>query len=190
MGGIDISKFISYYEGMGIYTIKGKKIRHSKIDPKNSGGSVNRSEMQNYLLKILFPSKQEEEGILFCGSGLDSYQEKEEEGIVVAKLASGKEITGCVLLACDGIHSRCRAILHGGYNSTKDWETNSKTMNAKDPLHFCNALVYWGKTPVSKGSDLEREFQKTQRAHDDDAKNCTSFFFAIPTSKAPAGFFV
>jgi len=187
--GIDISKFISYYEGMGIYTIKGKLIRHSKLD--EIGGSVNRAEMQNYLLKILFPSEQDEEGVLFCGSGLESYQEKEEEGrMVVAKLASGKELSGCVLLACDGIHSRCRAVLHGGYDSTKDWETNSKTINAKDPLHFCNAMVYWGKTPVPKGSDLEREFSKTQRAKGNDDTNCTSFIIAATTSRAPASFFV
>jgi 2-polyprenyl-6-methoxyphenol hydroxylase-like FAD-dependent oxidoreductase len=191
--GLDITKFMSSYQGMSIYSIEGKKIRHSKLYEDLSGGSVNRAEMQNFLLKILFPSEQDEEGVLFCGSGIDSYQEKDGEGrMVVAKLASGKEISGCVLLACDGIHSRCRAVLHGGYDSTKDWETNAKTIEEKDPLHFCNAMVYWGKTPVRKGSDLDFEFSKTQRARDkdNDDANCTSFMFATPTSRAPAGFFI
>merc|ERR1711937_476692 len=83
---------------------------------------------------------------------------------IVATLASGKTIRGCVLLACDGIHSRCRAVLRGGYDIEQDAETNAKRNNEKDPLHFCNAIAYWGKTRAPRGSALEIEFSKTQKA--------------------------
>ena len=191
--GIDVSKFLSEYEGMGMYSVKdATKFRHFLI-PGYEGGAVNRAEMQNHMLEVLFPSPKDEEGILFCGSGLDSFQEERgEEGghaKVVAKLTSGEEIIGCVLLACDGIHSRCRAIMHGGYDSTKDWETNSKIMEEKDPMHFCNTLCYWGKTPVPKGTDLEREFNKTQRA-DGRSDPCTTVMTLHPSWGVPVGIFL
>jgi len=191
--GIDVSKIISYYRGMTILTIEGKTVRHSPLPVDYESGSVNRAEMQSHLLDLLFPSPIDEEGVLFCGSGLETYSEEGEER-VVATLASGVTISGCVLLACDGIHSRCRAILHGGYDSHKDKETNAQTGNARDPLHFCNAMVYWGKTSCPKGSDLEREFAKTQMATgtdgNNDKDNGTSFVIALTTPRAPASFFV
>merc|ERR1719330_1409018 len=76
--------------------------------------------------------------------------------------------------------------MHGGYDSTKDWETNVKIGNARDPLHYCNTIVYWGKTPVEKGSKLEREFAKTQGKEE----NCTSFVFSLTTRTVPANIFV
>lgn len=185
---MDVSEILSRYQGMGILDKDGKVIRHEIISAK--GGAVNRSQMQNYLLQKLFPSAEDEEGVLFCGSGLETYTEEVEEsadgGRVVAKLSSGKTITGSILLACDGIHSRVRAVLHGGYDSTQDWETNVKTGNTMDPLHYCNTMVYWGKTPVQKGSKLEREFAKTQGKD----QNCTSFVFSLTSTKVPANIFV
>merc|ERR1740117_188736 len=167
--GIDVSQIMSYYRGLGIMTIEGKKIRHSSL-PDYDGGSVNRSELQKYLLKMLFLSPSDEEGILFCGSGIESYQEDKEGGNVVATLTnnSGTKISGCVLLACDGIHSRCRAVMYGGYDSNKDWETNVQTGKSKDPLHFCNAMIYWAKTPSPKGSDLQIEYAKIVQEDDKD----------------------
>merc|ERR1740117_629402 len=96
--GIDVSQIMSYYRGLGIMTIEGKKIRHSSL-PDYDGGSVNRSELQKYLLKMLFLSPSDEEGILFCGSGIESYQEdKADGGKVVATLTnSGIKVSGCVL---------------------------------------------------------------------------------------------
>lgn len=187
--GIDISKIISYYRGMRVITSAGKTIRHSELAPDYEGGSVNRSEMQNYMLDLVFPSVKDEEGVLFCGSGLESYSEYGAQGNVVATLASGETITGCVLLACDGIHSRVRGVLHGGYDSSQDWATNVKVGNAKDPLHFCNTMVYWGKTPLTKGSALEQEFSKTQKTQGKKKDPCVSFVFSLTTLRAPASFF-
>lgn len=183
---IDISKIISRYQGMQIFSMEGKSIRHSTLQDDIDSGSVNRAEMQNHLLDVVFPEKHEEDGVLLCGSGIDSYEEYPEEKRVVAILTSGERVDGCILLACDGIHSRCRAVLHGGYDSTKDWETNVETGKQKDPLHFCNAIVYWGKTPAPKGSALEQEFTKTQQYK---GKNRTSFVFTVPTKRAPTSFY-
>merc|ERR1712078_313855 len=130
-------------------TMEGKPIRWIPLTSHYDGGCVNRAEMQQYLLEILFPSQDPEEGILFCGSGLESYREDVENGVVVATLASGKTVSGCLLLACDGIHSKVRAVMHGGEDGG-------------DPHHYCNAICYWGKTPAPRGSDLEIEFAKTQ----------------------------
>ena len=200
--GIDVSKIMSYYRGLGIMTIEGKKIRHSSL-PDYDGGSVNRSELQKYLLKMLFLSPSDEEGILFCGSGIESYQEdKADGGKVVATLTnSGIQVSGCVLLACDGIHSRCRAVMYGGYDSNQDWETNVQTGKSKDPLHFCNAMIYWAKTPSPKGSDLEIEYAKIVQEDDKDNKvvnkdkvnediNLSYITMGMPTRKAPASIFV
>lgn len=179
---------------MKMYTIEGKHIRSTEIPPDYKGGSVNRAEMQNYLLEILFPTPEDEEGILFCGSGLKTYREEIEEGAgggrVVATLSSGEEITGCVLLACDGIHSRVRAVLHGGYDANKDWETNSKIGNKKDPLHFCNTVAYWGKTKAPKGSDLYVAFDKTQRIKEDDHNRANIPVMGFPTLQAPLSYFI
>lgn len=196
--GIDISKFMSHYQGMAVLNNKGEVIRHSRVHDDFTGGSVNRAEMQNYLLDQIFPSAEDEEGILFCGSGLETYREEIHEGVdggrVIAKLASGEEISGCALLACDGIHSRVRAVLHGGYDSNQDWKTNSERANEKDPLHFCNAIVYWGATRVPKGSSLEHEFEKTQLAKTpkkgETNSHCTSFVFTITTPNQPASLFL
>jgi len=191
--GIDVSEIMSYYRGMGFMTIDGVKIRHTVLPTDYDGGCVNRAAMQNYLLKLLFPSSKDEEGILFCGHGIESYQEDEQRRNVVATLASGATLSGCVLLACDGIHSRCRAVLHGGYDSSQDWETNVQTGNVKDPLHFCNAMVYWGKTSSPKGSDLDIAYskiiQKAEGSNNDDDSRAW-FTFAVPTTKAPACLFV
>jgi len=193
--GLDVSKFMSRYQGMAILDNTGKQIRHSRIPDDFAGGSVNRAEMQNYLLGQIFPSSKDEEGILLCGSGLETY--REEDAGVVATLSTGEEISGCVLLGCDGIHSRVRAVLHGGYDTTQDWKTNVERANENDPLHFCNAIVYWGKTPVPKGSVLEYEFIKTQMAkkpklnkNGESTNYCTSFLFTITTRNAPASLFL
>lgn len=195
--GLDVANFMSCYQGMAVLANSGKIIRHSRIRDF-TGGSVNRAEMQNYLLEQIFPSASDEEGILLCGSGLETYREEIQEGanggIVIAKLSSGEEISGSALLACDGIHSRVRAVLHGGYDDTKDWKTNTETANEKDPLHFCGAIVYWGKTRVPKGSALEHEFAKTQMAKTamkgETINHCTSFVFTLTTPTQPASLFV
>lgn len=184
--GVDITKFMTYYDAMRIVTMEGTVLREAELPMAYEGGAVNRSDMQNHLLEILFPSPSDEEGVLFCGSGIDSYQENEAEHSVTAKLASGESITGCVLLACDGIMSRCRAVLHGGYDTSQDWETNTKRGNRMDPLHFCNAMVYWGKTSAPVGSDLYNEFAKVQQIGGIDKSIA---LVGLPTKKAPSGFF-
>ena len=73
--GIDITKFMSRYEGMAVLDNNGELSRHSRIPDDFPGGSVNRAEMQNYLLEQIFPSPKDEEGILLCGSGLETYRE-------------------------------------------------------------------------------------------------------------------
>lgn len=188
--GVDISKFMNVYKGMKMGTMEGKLIREAKIPPEYKGGSVNRAEMQNCLLNILFPTPEDEEGILFCGSGIETYIEDEKQGKVTAVLASGKTIDGCVLLACDGIHSRCRAVLHGGYDSNQEWETNCKVINEKDPLHFCKAMVYWGKTRAPRGSDLEVTFAKTQRVTGGGDKQVNIPIVGVPSLRAPSSVFI
>jgi len=208
--GINISKFITYYRGLALVTMEGKLIREFLISNDFDGGSVNRAELQIHLLQILFPTSQDEEGILFCGSGIESYKEvlaadqegtatttKAGGGNVIATLASGESIYGCLLLACDGIHSRCRAVLHGGYDTNRDWETNTKTGQTKDPLHFCKAICYWGKTRAPRGTDLEVEFAKFQRLAKadkngkdlDSSAGLDASLIALPTSRAPSSFF-
>jgi len=185
--GINVSDILSQYKGLSVLSPDGNMIRSSTL--LGIGGSVNRAHMQNYLLDMIFPSSEDEEGVLLCGSGLETYKEEVEEtadgGRVVAILSSGQTITGCVLLACDGIHSRVRAVMHGGYDSTKDWETNAKKGAELDPLNFCNTIVYWGKTSIEKGTKLEREFTKTQGK---DGK-LTSFVFSLTSHKVPANIF-
>lgn len=188
--GVDISKIINVYKGVKIGNMEGKHIREAKIPPDYPGGSVNRAEMQNYLLNILFPTSEDEEGILFCGSGIDTYIEDEKQGKVTAVLTSGKTIDGCVLLACDGIHSRCRAVLLGGYDNNKDWETNCEVGAQKDPLHFCNAMVYWGKTSAPRGSDLEVTFAKTQRVKEYGDKQVNIPLVGVPSLRAPSSVFI
>lgn len=178
--GVDIYSFMNTYYGMKMLSVEGKQIRAMEITDDYKGGSVNRAEMQNALLDILFPTPEDEEGVLFCGSGLATYREEIEEGAnagkVVAKLTSGLEISGCVLLACDGIHSQTRAVLHGG--------------SEKDPQHFCKATVYWGKTPAPRGSDLEMEFRKTQMLNGGKNGPVNMPILGIPTLRAPASFFI
>jgi len=197
--GLDVSKFMSQYQGMAVLNNNGEVSRHSRIPDDFPGGSVNRAEMQNYLLEQIFPSSKDEEGILLCGSGLEIYREElgADTGSVIATLSSGEEISGCVLLGCDGIHSRVRAVLHGGYDTTQDWKTNVERANNKDPLHYCGAIVYWGKTKVSKGSVLEQEFTKTQMAKETKTTNngesthyCTSFLFTITEPNIPVSLFM
>mmetsp|Transcript_6615 Transcript_6615/g.18995 ORF Transcript_6615/g.18995 Transcript_6615/m.18995 type:complete len:524 (-) Transcript_6615:114-1685(-) len=189
--GIEVSNFLSTYEGMCFMTVEGKTFRTDILPSHYKGGSVNRAEMQNFLLKHLFASPEDEEGVLLCGSGIDSYREVEEGGkikTVVVKLASGRELVGCALLACDGIHSKCRSVMHPP-------ET--------DPLHYCNSICYWGKTLASNGSNLEREFNKTQQhtlqqqPSSADPKeghpvttHKTSFVLAMATPKVPAALFI
>lgn len=196
--GIEVNDFMSYYSDLGLMTMGGRIIRHAKLPEDYAGGSVNRSEMQKYLLDLLFPSPADEEGRLLCGSGVASYREDRECGVVTVTLESGREVEGCVLLACDGIRSRCRAVLHGG-GGDKDNKDNKD----KDPLHFCGAISYWGKTASPKGSDLRREFNamierpEPSAADDDDdddddfsrafavlgmsTRKCAASFFVIPT---------
>jgi flavin-dependent dehydrogenase len=182
---IDTSKIMSHYIGVVLMTIGGMNIRNTRMPENVMLASVNRADLQKHLLdEVIFPGigyekKQKENGVLICGYSIDSYTEEggdENDGRVVATLVSDdgekKTITGCALLACDGINSRCRTVMHGG--------------GSNDPLQFCNAIFYWGKTPMSEGSELEKEVLKTQKFHKDGG----SFVFAIPTSKIPGGFFV
>jgi len=188
--GVDIFKIINVYKGMTMGTMEGKHNRTVKIPPDYQGGSVNRAEMQNYLLNIVFPTPEDEEGILFCGSGIDTYIEDERQGKVTAVLNSGQTIDGCVLLACDGIHSRCRAVLLGGYDNNKDWETNCEVGKEKDPLHFCNAMVYWGKTSAPRGTDLEATFAKTQKVKEFGDKQVSVPIAGVPSLRAPSSVFI
>jgi hypothetical protein len=76
--------------------------------------------------------------------------------------------------------------MHGGYDSTQDWETNVQRGREMDPLHYCDTLVYWGKTPMERGSKIDEEFRKTQGK---DGK-LTSFVFTLTTPQIPASLFI
>ena len=185
--GIDVFEFMSTYQGLCIMTTEGKTIRKVRLSDDYKGGSVNRAELQNYLLELIFSSPEDEDGVLICGSGLESYREEKGSSRVFARLTSGQLIGGCALLACDGINSKCRSIMY-------DTQT--------DPLHYCNSICYWGKTLVPKGSDLEREFLKTQRVQKTKKNNNltttddslheyrNSCILTTATPKVPAAVFV
>jgi len=196
---VDVSKIMSYYRGMGILTMKeGKLIRASKLAEDYDGGSVNRAELQQHLLELLFPTAESEKGILVCGSGLDYYQENTERNTVTVTLEDGRKLEGSLLLGCDGIHSRVRAVLHGGYDPTKDRETNKNLANVLDPLHYCGAMAYWGKTRAPTKSRQSTEFFKIANNNDMiqdkndssvgvvDNNNTKSFFLIALTTKTVA----
>jgi len=191
--GVDVSQFMSRYVQMNLKTMNGTTVRKAKLPESYEGGSVNRAEMQNRFLELLFPTPEDEEGILVCGSGVESYREDIPHRRVVVTLASGKELTGCVLLACDGIHSRCRGVLHGGYDSTQSWDTNCKTMAKKDPLHFCDCVCYWGKTPAPEGSNLLHQYHELIEERENASnvhQNLAVAVLGLSTTKSPAGYFV
>jgi len=190
---------MSVYQGMTIMTIQGKKIRKGRLPDDYIGGSVNRAELQNFLLKRLFPAPQLEKGVLLCGSGVQTYHEyegsdpnsnsEEEQPRVVVTLTNGTKIVGCVLLGCDGIHSKVRAVMHGGNGDSN--LTYPKPKKEKDPLYYCKSICYWGKTLAPTGSDLHDEFQETQTllAKDGNQTQSTCAVIAVATSKVPAVFY-
>lgn len=191
--GVDVSAIMSYYRGMGIMTMEGGRVRHSPLPDDYDGGSVNRAAMQNHLLELLFPTAKDEEGILLCGSGIAYYEEKDEgeKRTVVVTLESGEKVVGSVLLACDGIHSRCRAVLHGGYDGSQGPEKNAERLKKKDPLHFCKTVAYWGKTAAPEGSKLHTDFFKLAEGNEAFTDRSRSFFLiTLATKKAPAAVFV
>ena len=109
--GFDVSKIISYYKAFSALTSEGKRVRFIQLPTDYKGGSINRAEMQNFLLELIFPTPKDEEGVLFCGSGIETYHE--EEGRVVATLSSSdsnggpkQTITGSILLACVTVSTR------------------------------------------------------------------------------------
>lgn len=188
--GVDINEIMSSYGGVSIMTIEGETIRKEGFTKSYDGGSVNRTEMQQYLLDMIFPSAEDEKDVLLCGSGVESYHELVNTNTVVAKLTSGREIKGCVLLACDGIHSMCRAIMHGGDNNgdgnnPNPTSTTNQNQKNKDPLRYCNATCYWGKTLAPNGSALQTEFLKTQLS-----PTKTSVLVGIATRKVPVNFYI
>eukprot|EP01083_Nonionella_stella_P029414 80970_1 len=73
--GVDINKIMSSYGGVSFMTIEGETIRKEGFTNSYDGGSVNRTEMQQYLLDMIFPSAEDEKDILLCGSGVESYRE-------------------------------------------------------------------------------------------------------------------
>ncbi|VEU43880.1 unnamed protein product [Pseudo-nitzschia multistriata] len=145
---LEKTRLVSRYRGMCLATMEGRPLRTDRLGEGYVGGSLNRAELQRFLLGVLFSSPKDEEGVLVCGSGVESYRETKNRTVVV-ELASGKEFEGCALLACDGIRSRCRDRMMGD-------------LSREDSLHYCKAVCYWGKTLAREGTALEKEFLSLQ----------------------------
>jgi 2-polyprenyl-6-methoxyphenol hydroxylase-like FAD-dependent oxidoreductase len=180
---LPIDDILLDYGGLYISTLEGKRVRDSPVDvPQRKKmkdleedfrmASANRADMQTLLLDSIFPKSEDEEGVLKCGASVESYKEDECNGQVVVTLSDRSTLIGCALLACDGIHSKIRACMHGGRD---------------DPLHYCKANCYWGKTSVVKGSNLERELLKTQTCH---KTGSVSVVIGTGTVRKPGSFFL
>mmetsp|Transcript_7860 Transcript_7860/g.9103 ORF Transcript_7860/g.9103 Transcript_7860/m.9103 type:complete len:276 (-) Transcript_7860:1050-1877(-) len=171
---IPTHKIMLEYGGAHVQTFKGKIIHDSQISVPFS--SVNRADLQNLLLEILFPTADLEEGVLKCGVTLDSYQEDADNGKVTAYLKdNGVESTlvGCALLGCDGIHSKVRKCMYG-------------ESGVEDQLNFTNCVAYWAKCPILSGSELEKEVNTTQKYREEGP----SFMLGLGTHTHPGALFV
>jgi len=169
-------KIMLKYGGAHIQTFQDKVLGETQMTMPFC--SVNRAELQNLLLEILFPTSDLEDGFLKCGVALDSYEEDTANGKVTVYLKTGEKdessttsIVGCALLGCDGIHSKVRKSIHSD--------------QTQDSLHFCNCVAYWAKCPIPNGSDFEKEFNKTQKYRDDGP----SFVVALGTRTNPGSLF-
>ncbi len=168
---VPTQKIMLEYGGAHIQTFQGKVLGDTQMSMPFS--SVNRAELQNLLLEILFPSPDLEEGVLKCGVTLDSFEEDTDKGQVTANLnVNGEESTlvGCALLGCDGIHSKVRKCMHGGI---------------EDPLNFTKCVAYWAKCDIKSGSDLENRFNTTQKYREDGP----SFMLGLGTHSHPGALF-
>jgi 2-polyprenyl-6-methoxyphenol hydroxylase-like FAD-dependent oxidoreductase len=180
---LPINDILLDYGGLYISTLEGKRIRDSSVHvpdkkkKKDLGkgfrmASANRADMQTMFLGHIFPKPEDEKGVLRCEASVESYKEDVCDGEVFVTLSDQSTVKGCALLACDGIHSKIRACMHG---------------ERDDPLHYCKANCYWGKTPVPKGSDLERELLKTQTCH---KTGSVSVVIGTGTVRTPGSFFL
>eukprot|EP00567_Pseudictyota_dubia_P005543 CAMPEP_0197441336 /NCGR_PEP_ID=MMETSP1175-20131217/7627_1 /TAXON_ID=1003142 /ORGANISM="Triceratium dubium, Strain CCMP147" /LENGTH=451 /DNA_ID=CAMNT_0042971591 /DNA_START=100 /DNA_END=1455 /DNA_ORIENTATION=- len=174
-----MNTILSDYGGICLQDMQGNVIRELPIkemtknikflsdEQKHYFGTVNRTDLQNMLLRALFQTPSSEEGILRCGAGVASYETTttdENSTIVTVTLSDGSTVEGSVLLACDGIHSAIRKQLH---------------RNRTDELHFCDSVCYWGKCNMPEGSELEKQLQSAA------GSSGTSYLWFMGDSKYP-----
>ncbi|CAB9524143.1 heptyl-3-hydroxy-4(1H)-quinolone synthase [Seminavis robusta] len=171
--GLDTTKVFIQYSAFQCRTLEGKVVRDIEfpkaLDPSKSYQQATRPGLQGLLLDQLV----DQEKVLKCGVGVESYQEDVEKGVVTVHLVDGTTVVGKALLACDGIHSKVRKCMHGG--------------DDVDPLSYCGTTCYWSVSPKpTPGSALESAINETQSFRQEGP----SFVWGMGSHRAPGSFFV
>lgn len=171
--GLSLGEFSLKYQGLEMMSTSGKKLRTISMD-NYEARVMNRSDLQNTLLDQLlgkdWKSKHINDtetvfktrngiGELRCEISVVDYDQAESYDHVTVKLDDNTEITGSVVLGCDGIHSRIRHKM-----------MLSKLRNIEeDDLEFCNVNVWWGKAEVKNDIDFSGFLQGIQ---ENQSKGC------------------
>jgi len=190
--------YVQPYEYIHISNMKGKTIKAINLldlgerfkkmtDGGRFFGFASRSTLQVALLDTLgFLDEKgqvrEDLPSLRCFTTVTGYRQHNtnkgteesapSKSCVTVQLSDGTTVEGMALLACDGIHSAVRKCMHDG----KD-----------DPLHYCGQECWWGKSPVEKNSELERELEKVAKENGMKGRNVS--IFVMGSRKCPGGFF-
>eukprot|EP00581_Thalassiosira_minuscula_P008608 CAMPEP_0183705392 /NCGR_PEP_ID=MMETSP0737-20130205/2493_1 /TAXON_ID=385413 /ORGANISM="Thalassiosira miniscula, Strain CCMP1093" /LENGTH=476 /DNA_ID=CAMNT_0025932529 /DNA_START=46 /DNA_END=1476 /DNA_ORIENTATION=+ len=159
--GEGLDKSMRPYEYMHMATMKGKlltniDLRGFKVTHSRSFGFASRATLQHALLDKLGwrdpqTGKVKDGGSsLHCNASITEYRQTNDGSVVEVTLSDGTTARGCVLLACDGIHSGIRRHM---------------LRNTNDPYHYCGQDALWGKTTVQEGSNLDRELKRIAKDH-------------------------
>lgn len=148
-------------------------------------GFANRSDLQNALLDSLFATmdsrekeKEDYADSLCCNTEVTEYVNKDDRvqvTILTRDSATGDKtesiVEGSALLACDGIHSAIRKHMH---------------RDSDDEYNYVGQVVWWGKTEITPGSELDQQLDKIQREEKLSGSMAVSF---LGGTSDPCGFF-
>lgn len=116
-------------------------------------------------------------GKIKCGTSVIDHEET-DDGTVLVKLSDGTTIEGRALLAADGIKSSVRTQMKVA--------SEFQEIANSDRLEYSGVDVWWGKTPLSKGSRLD---EIVKDAHEGvDGERCLMQY--LGTRKAPGSLLV
>lgn len=139
-------EMMTEYAGITMMRMDGERVRDIAMEDLAGGEAfaAKRSTLQSILVEKIGDSFN---GNASFGVSVVGYDENERAQKVTVRLSDGTEMEGRALLACDGWRSAIREQMLG---RTTD----------KDPVHFCNVAMWWGKCDV--GSDLLELLEPTQ----------------------------
>jgi len=151
------------YQAAHVEDMHGSVIREFPMNKLGKKGSEQWSAQRSTMMQAFMEALGSDID-LRCGVAIESFEETEDN--VIVSLSDGSTVSGCALLACDGVKSAVRRQMY---------------TEAEDPMHYAGVVAWWGISIWEKGDDVFEEMVRNVQDR--------TFFQCLGDARSPGSFF-